>query len=257
MKPLLSIIIIAGNEQEVIADCLKSILDLPAEIILVASNSTDGTKTISKNLVPSIKIIGTNDSYGRNFSKWRNLGFKAASTPWIFYIDADERSTTRLNAEILSVINKNNESKFYVIPRANYFLGQRVKYGGTYPDYVKRLYHKSTFKGYQGVLHEEPIVKSKLSYLKNDLLHYTHRNLYSMINKTIIWTDMEAKALFDSHHPPIVWWRIIRMMMTKFYERLIKQQMWRDGTVGWISAIFESFDTFIIYSRLWELQQHA
>jgi len=36
---------------------------------------------------------------------------------------------------------------------------------------------------------------------------------------------------------------------------LIKQQMWRDGTVGWISVIFEMFDTFVIYAKLWERQE--
>jgi len=45
------------------------------------------------------------------------------------------------------------------------------------------------------------------------------------------------------------------MIFTKFWERLVKQQMWRDGTVGWISAIFESYDTFIIYAKLWEKQK--
>jgi hypothetical protein len=44
-------------------------------------------------------------------------------------------------------------------------------------------------------------------------------------------------------------------MFTKFWERAIKESMWKDGIVGWISIIFEMFDTFIIYAKLWELQQ--
>jgi hypothetical protein len=76
-----------------------------------------------------------------------------------------------------------------------------------------------------------------------------------MVNKTLAWTDTEAKALFKADHPPVVWWRFIRMMFTKAWERLIKQQMWRDGQVGWVSVIFEVFNTFLIYARLWELQQ--
>ncbi len=75
-----------------------------------------------------------------------------------------------------------------------------------------------------------------------------------MLEKTLVWTDMEAQALFDAQHPPVFWWRFPRMMLTKTWQRLIKEQMWRDGTVGWISVIFESFDTFIIYAKLWEKQ---
>jgi hypothetical protein len=66
---------------------------------------------------------------------------------------------------------------------------------------------------------------------------------------------MEAQALFQNNHPPVVWWRFIRMMLTKIWQRLIVQRMWQDGVVGWISVIFETFDTFLIYARLWELQQ--
>lgn len=252
----LSIIILAGNEEDVIGDCLKS-CNFASEIILVAANSTDSTISISKKLIPKIKIIKTFDEYNKNFSKWRNLGYKAASKKWILYIDADERITPALQKEILYYILHTTNYTHAAIPRANYFLGKRVRYGGTYPDYVKRLFLKAEFKGYKGILHEQPIIKGKLEYLKNDLLHFTHRSLYSMIQKTIAWTDMEAQELYKSNHPKIVWWRIFRMFITKLYTRLIKEKMYKDGTVGWISSIFEAFDTFIIYARLWEIQNQS
>jgi glycosyltransferase involved in cell wall biosynthesis len=251
----LSIVIIAGNEETMISDCLKS-CNWAGEIVLVAANSTDNTVKIASAEIPDIKIIKTTDEYNKNFSKWRNLGYKNSTLDWILYVDADERITPELRNEVLNIISKKNILKsYYVIPRANYYLGKRVRFGGSYPDYVKRLYKKQNFKGYQGILHEEPIIEGEMGYLKSDLLHYTHRDLKSMVDKTLVWTDMEAQALFKDNHPPVVWWRIIRMMLTKIWERLIKQQMWRDGTVGWISVIFETFDTFIIYSRLWEIQQ--
>ncbi|MFA6007169.1 MAG: glycosyltransferase family 2 protein [Candidatus Shapirobacteria bacterium] len=251
----LSIIVLAGNEAELIKDCLKS-ASFAEEIILVLANSTDKTKKVAQSLKLPLKIIETTDEYNRNFSKWRNLGYQAASGDWLFYLDADERITPDLQKEILSTINTPKLFNYFVIPRANYYLGKRVHFGGSYPDYVKRLYHRVDFSGYQGYLHEEPIIVGTLGYLKNDLLHYTHRNLSSMLQKTLVWTDMEAEALFDNHHPPVVWWRFPRMMLTKFWQRLIKQQMWRDGVVGWISVIFECFDTFIIYARLWEKQTY-
>lgn len=248
----LSIIILAGNEEAIISDCLKSCKFAP-EIILVAANSTDNTQKIAQSANRRIKIVETNDEYNKHFSKWRNLGYKAATKKWILYIDADERITPQLKDEIISKLSQKDYTQF-ALPRANFFLGKRVKHGGTYPDYVKRLFLKSSFSGYKGILHEEPIIKGEISYLKNDLLHFTHRNLYSMLQKTIAWTDMEARELYKSGHPKVVWWRIVRMFFTKLYTRLIKEKMYLDGTVGWISSIFEAFDTFIIYARLWELQ---
>lgn len=254
-KTSISIVVLAGNEQSMIVDCLKS-CSWAEEIILVAANSSDNTVNLAKKTIPTIKIIKTEDEYNKNFSKWRNLGLKNSTKGWVFYVDADERVPQNLQNKIKKIVNsKSLKFSHYAIPRANHFLGQRVRYGGSYPDYVKRLYQKNFFGGYKGVLHEEPIISGPLGYIKSDLLHYTHRDLTSMINKTLVWTDTEAQALFKTNHPPIVWWRFIRMMLTKLYERLIKQQMWRDGQVGWVSAIFESYNTFLIYARLWELQQ--
>ena len=251
----LSIIILAGNEEKVIVDCLKS-CNWADEVILVAANSSDNTVNLAQKIISSIKIVKVKDEYNKNFSKWRNLGYQNATKDWILYIDADERITPELKQEIIKKINiKNNPIAYYDIPRANHYLGKRVHFGGSYPDYVKRLYKKDKFKGYKGILHEEPIVTGPQDHLKSDLLHYTHRDLTSMVNKTLVWTDMEAQALFQNNHPPVVWWRFIRMMLTKVWERLIIQKMWRDGTVGWISVLFETFDTFLIYARLWEIQQ--
>jgi glycosyltransferase involved in cell wall biosynthesis len=251
----LSIIILAGNEEKMIVDCLKS-CNWAEEIILVAANSTDDTVSLAKKTISNIKIVKTQDEYNKNFSKWRNLGYQNATKDWIFYVDADERVTLKLKQEITQKINiKKNPISHYAIPRANHYLGKRVRYGGSYPDYVKRLYKRDKFQGYKGILHEEPIISGPIEHLKSDLLHYTHRDLTSMVNKTLVWTDMEAKALFQNNHPPVVWWRFTRMMLTKIWERLIIQKMWRDGTVGWISVLFETFDTFLIYARLWEIQQ--
>jgi len=251
----ISIIILAGNEEKMIFDCLKS-CNWAQEIILVAANSTDNTVNLARKAIPNIKIVKTNDEYNKNFSKWRNLGFKNSTKDWILYIDADERISDNLKNEIIKIVkNSKNKYSHYAIPRANFYLGKRVRHGGSYPDYVKRLFGRTFFKGYQGILHEEPIVSGDLGYLNSDLIHYTHRDLFSMVQKTLVWTDMEAQALFKDDHPPVVWWRIIRMMFTKIWERLIKQKMWKDGTVGWISVIFETFDTFLIYARLWEIQQ--
>lgn len=250
----ISIIILAGNEEKMIVDCLKT-CNWVDEIVLVAANSSDNTVPLVKKHFPDVKIVKTEDEYNKNFSKWRNLGYKTATKDWLLYIDADERITPKLKKEIIKTINSKSNYSHYAIPRANHFLGQRVRYGGTYPDYVKRLFYRDFFTGYKGVLHEQPIISGELGYLNSDLLHYTHRDLTSMVNKTLAWTDTEAKALFKSDHPPVVWWRFIRMMLTKAWERLIKQQMWRDGQVGWVSVIFEVFNTFLIYARLWELQQ--
>lgn len=252
----LTIIVIAGNEEKMIGDCLKS-ASFAKEIIL-STNSTDKTVEIAKKIIPHVAVYRDPiSSRPFNFSQARNRAFKKAHSGWVMYLDADERIPVSLRREIIKT-TKGTPGLFtnFDIPRANYFLGKRVKYGGTYPDYVKRLFWKNNFSGYTGAVHEQPSVSGPGSALQNDLLHLTHRDLTSMLEKTIKWTEIEAKMLFDSNHPLVVWWRFPRMMFTKFWQRFIKEQMWKDGMVGLVSVIFEVFDTFIIYARLWEIQQN-
>jgi len=247
----LSLIIISGNEESVIADCLRS-CDFADETILV-SNATDNTNKIAKETIPSIKIYCKTPF---NYSDSKNFGVTKAHGKWLLFVDTDERITPELKSAIQKFVTDPKISyTSYDFPRANYYLNHRVRYGGTYPDYVKRLIYRSNFQGFIGDLHEQPKVTGPSQKLTDDLLHFTHRSLTTMLEKSLKWTPLEAQMLYDSHHPPVVWWRFPRMMFTKLWERLVKQQMWRDGTVGWISAIFESFDTFMIYARLWELQQ--
>jgi glycosyltransferase involved in cell wall biosynthesis len=250
----LSVIIVAGDEKDTIVDCLKS-ADFADEIILVTtSGCNETTVKLAQKTFTGIVIHHLPDKKV-DFSVWHNAGSNLATSTWLLHLDCDERITPQLKNEIILKINSQDSITNYDIPRANYFLGKRVRYGGTYPDYVKRLFRKDSFHGYQGAVHEQPQIDGQSGILKSDLLHFTHRSLTTMLVKSISWTDIEAKMLLADNHPPVVWWRILRMMFTKIWERLIRQQMWRDGTVGWISAIFESFDTFMIYARLWELQQ--
>lgn len=256
-KPkLLSVVIVTGNEADTIADCLKS-CRFADEIILVATPAcTPETIKVAKETNPHL-IIHRYLPTAIDFSAWHNFGAGFATSKWQFHLDCDERISPQLQKEIVRIINNPSLSVTnYDIPRANYFLGHRVRYGGTYPDYVKRFFLKKAFHGYSGAVHEQPKIDGDSAVINFDLLHYTHRSLATMLAKSISWTDTEARLLLADNHPPVVWWRFLRMMFTKLWERLVRQQMWRDGTVGWISAIFEAFDTYMIYARLWELQQH-
>lgn len=250
-KNKLSIIILAGNEQEIIKQALDSAV-WADQIVLVAANSTDHTVKIAQKYTQDIIIHS--DNYGRHYDTWRNLGLKKATSDWVFYLDADEKISPALKKELLTTITSPHPHFYYALPRLNHYLGQKVTHGGTYPDHVKRLYRRDKLKKWLGKVHEKPVISGSLGFLKNDLLHYTHRDLTSMLQKTIIWTQTEAQALYDARHPPVVWWRILRMMATKFWERIIKQSSWKDGAVGIVNSIFEVFNTFIIYARLWEMQ---
>jgi glycosyltransferase involved in cell wall biosynthesis len=253
MKKLnLSVVIITRNEGKMIKNCLSSAENFAEEIILVDNGSTDNTVTVARKY--GAKIIHYTD-HKKDFSYLRNTGLKAAKNDWIFYLDADERITPGLKKEILSVTDSPEWASAFAVPRRNFWLGKRVRYGGAWPDYVIRLFRKDKLKRWEGRLHEQPVFEGKLVHLAEPMIHITHRDLSSMLEKTKEWSKVEAELLFEAHHPPVTWWRFSRIMATEFWKRAIKLQGWRDGAVGWIEIIFQMFSRFVTYARLWEMQQ--
>ncbi len=251
-KKKISIVIITRNEEEMIEDCLKS-SSWADEIILLDTGSTDKTIKIAENYGAKIVLAEKKE---RDFAAWHNQGKKEASGEWLFKLDADERITPELKKEIQKVI-KEKGFNAYAVPRQNILLGKVMRFGGWYPDYQIRLFKKDKLIRWQGKLHERPLFEGELGYLKNPMVHITHRDLSSMVKKTSEWSKIEADLLFKAKHPPVTWWRLLRMMLTEFWQRGIKQQGWRDGTVGWIEIIFQMFSRFITYARLWEKQNQA
>lgn len=241
----ISAIIISKNAEEMIADCLQSV-SFCDEIIVVDGGSVDKTNEIAKKF--GVKIVkGTSSS----FAEQRNIGLRAAKGEWVFYVDADERVSKELKSRI--TIHELRDQKFtaYKIKRKNFYFGNHE---WPYVESLERLFRRDKLKGWQGELHESPVIDGEVGELDGFLLHYTHRDLTSMLEKTILWSEVEAILRFDAHHPKMTWWRFPRVMLTAFYDSYVRQQGWKAGTAGLVESIYQAFSMFITYARLWEMQ---
>lgn len=242
----LSAIILTKNEEERITECLESI-KWAGEIILVDSGSTDKTLEIVKKYTDKIFTDKSDD-----FSVKRNLGLEKAAGEWILYIDADERLTSELCEEIKSeIIDNKSEVNAYRIPRKNFYFGNHE---WPYIEKSERLFKREKLNGWKGKIHESSIIDGSAGELQNYLLHYTHRDLSSMVEKTIEWSKIEAELRFQAGHPPVSWWRFPRVMLTEFYRSYVKQGGWKVGAVGVIESMYQAFSIFVTYARLWEMQ---
>lgn len=242
----LSAIIITKNEEENIIDCIKT-LTFADEVVVVDNNSIDSTVKKAKTAGALTYVVS-----GLDFSYLRNVGKEKASSEWILYIDADERVTHELGKEIAHAINSKYKYIGYSLIRQNYFLGK------LWPKKEKmlRLIKKSNLIGWQGSLHETPLVSGEIRELKGALLHYTHRDISSMVIKTNEWSDIEAQLRFQNDHPSMRWWRFLRVMITAFWRSYVSDEGWKVGTVGLIESIYQSFSMFITYAKLWEKQNN-
>lgn len=248
MKSNISAVILAKNEEERIEKCLSS-LSWVDERIVIDNGSSDKTIEVAKK--HHVKVI---KDTSEDFSKLRNNGKDVASQEWLLYVDADEQVPDELRQKIVSIIAAFDKEKGpfgYFIKRKNFYLGH------PWPsmDKMHRFFWKKALVRWEGKLHETAIVDGPVDTIYEPLLHDTHRTLEEMVEKTNAWSNTEAKLRLDVMHPPVVWWRFLRVMTTAFWNSFITQGGWRAGTVGWIESTYQAFSAFITYGKLWELQQ--
>lgn len=196
-----------------------------------------------------IKIDGIKGT----FSKWRNDGAKKAKGDWLLYIDTDEEVTSELKNVIKKVISS-DEFPAYAIPRRNFIFGKEMKHCGLWPDYVVRLIKRDKLEGWQGDLHEQPKILGEICHLKEPLVHTKHNNLSDMVEKTNKWSEIEAELMFNSHHPQMNIFRFISAGFREFWQRMIIQTAFLDGTEGVVYGLYQVYSRLISYSKLWEKQ---
>lgn len=250
MKSNISAIILSKNEQDRIEKCLESLL-WTDERIVIDNGSTDKTVELAKKHGAKI-IVDTSP----DFSKLRNFGKEHARSDWVIYVDADEQVTPQLRSKLEKVVTSflpETTPHGYFIKRQNLYLGRPWPY----QDKMQRFFWKKSLIKWEGALHETAIVDGPVGVIDEPLLHDTHRTLEEMVQKTNQWSLIEAQLRLQAHHPPVEWWRLLRVTATGFLDSFIRQRGWEAGIVGWIESLYQGFSMFITYAKLWELQHRS
>lgn len=239
-------VIIAKDSASSISKCLDSV-SFCNQIVVIDNDSTDDTAKIAKEKKAEVFNFS-----GDDFSELRNYGLKKVNGDFILYIDSDEVIDDVLKTEILKILDEANPKSSYYLIRKNFYFGNFPWPGD---EKIERLFLKANLKGWHGRLHESPTVEGKKGVLKGYLLHFTHKDLTSMLNKTIEWSKTEAELRYKTNHPQMSWWRFPRVMTSAFLDSYIKKGGYKAGTIGIIESIFQSYSAFITYARLWEIQK--
>jgi glycosyltransferase involved in cell wall biosynthesis len=224
----LAVVIIAKDAQSSIRQALES-ASWADEIIVLDDHSIDKTVEIAKQFTSN---IFTTDK--TNFAAKRSEGLEKITTEWILYLDTDEIITSELRQEVIKIIQVNQPAA-YKIRRQNFFLGTKM-----YPDTVDRLFHRSVIKGWSGEVHESPIIKGEVRQLKHSLIHHTHTDITSMLTKTNKWSEFEADLRIKANHPPVAWWRLVRITLTVVWHQFIQLGVGNSVGLEYLKAISKS-----------------
>lgn len=273
-KIKLSAAIATFNEEENIGGCLESIKNFVDEIVIVDGGSSDKTVEITKQL--GAKVIETTNPPIFHINKQK--AFDQTSGDWILYLDADEKVTKKLGEEIIKVINMNEselenyqknlknlklfnrhikileardgkigtnsgEYAAFFFPRLNFFLGKFLRYGGVYPDGVIRLFKKGKAYLPSKSVHEQMVVKGKVGWLENDLIHYDSKTFKRYLQRNSRYIDLIAADL-KKENLKIDFENFLNYMLLKpvgwFLMTTIRNKGILDGYQGLVFSFFSA-----------------
>jgi glycosyltransferase involved in cell wall biosynthesis len=240
----ISAIVIAGNEEDNIADCLESIR-WADEIIVVNSESKDRTVEIARQYTDKVFV-----RRWEGYASQKKFSLQQANNEWVLSIDADERVSPELRDEILN-LDFSKADGFY-IPRRNYFLGKVMRSCGWSPDYQLRLFRKSKTTLSDRMVHERFIVEGKKGNLKNELLHFTHTSLKSTFDKINEYSSLEAVEKSTKIKMNGV--RIFFKPIWEFFHHYIIRYGFTDGVHGLMVSIIHAITKVEVYMKIWEIQ---
>jgi (heptosyl)LPS beta-1,4-glucosyltransferase len=250
-KPVISAVLIVKNEAGSLGACLDT-LKWVNEIIVVDSGSTDNTLEIARTYTDKVYI----ETDWQGFGVQRQRAQQHATADWILMIDADERVTPELRQEIDRVVQENDQSKVYALPRLSWVFGRFIRHSGWYPDYVLRLYPRRRARYGEERVHEKLHFEEgmKVEMLRGDLIHYTYRDLEHYLTKSAHYAaewarQREAQGKRSSLSQGL--WHGLAC----FLKMYLLRAGFLDGKQGFLLAVLSAHSTFVKYADLWVRSQ--
>ncbi len=194
---LVSVVVLAYNEELNLPDCLKSLAGLPCEVFVVDSGSTDSTRDIAREAgAVVVEHRFENYSAQRNWAQ-QNL---ALSCDWVMHLDADERLTPELVAEIAARLQNSQPGiDGYMFRKRTVFMGRWIRHGGHYPSYHLRLFRKNRGHCEHRLYDQHFVVDGRTATLNNDYIDVLTADLKQWTARHMRWAELEAQEAMTAH----------------------------------------------------------
>lgn len=240
-----SAIIITRNEEANIRECL-ALLTWVDQIVVVDCGSSDRTVEICREFTDLVRV---HDWPG--FGPQKNRALDYATGDWVLSIDADERVRPELRQEIIAALPA-GEAVAYELPRLSWYCGRFIRHSGWRPDYVLRLFKRGAGRFSDDLIHERVLVKGPVGRLRNDLLHYSFRNLEQVLNVVNRYSSLGAEQKFRAGQKSGLG-RAIGHGLWGFFSTYLLKAGFLDGRQGLMLAISNAEGAYYKYLKLLEL----
>ena len=247
-RPPLSVCVVTRDEERNVADCLRS-ADFAQEWVVVDSHSTDRTRDVAAEL--GARVL-ERDWPGHVEQK--NFALGQATHDWVLCLDADERVSPELRAEILDALGREDLPAGFELPRRTYYLGRWIRHSGWYPDRKLRLFRRSAGRWGGVNPHDHVHLEGRVERLAGDLLHYSYRSLSDHLRTIDAFTTVAAREKHARGERAGAASLVLRPL-GKFLRTYFLRAGFLDGWPGLVVSTTGSFYVFLKYAKLWELQR--
>ncbi len=256
MATRLTVIIPCKDELPNIEACIASVASLADELIIADSGSTDGTLELVKAR-GNCRVLEREYVNSANFKNW---AIPQAKHDWILLVDADERVTPELAAEIQCLKESGDLEQTphdaFSIARRVFLLNHLVRFSGWQHDRVRRLFRKSCGYETRRVHAELDVAWNKTGYLKSPFEHHTFRSLKHFSAKLERYAYWRAEDLF-AQGKRSGWVNLTLRPLFRFLKHYVFQLGILDGPTGLIISSSLAFSEYQKYAALWELERQA
>lgn len=244
----LSTVIMTFNEEAKIERCIRSVMDVSDEIVLLDSFSTDNTVEIAQSLGARIvqhKFLG--------YIRQRELSISEATHDFVLALDADEFLSDKLSKEIQN-LKENAKADAYYLNRSNAINNYFLKHGSWFPHRIIRLFFKDKVICEGNPPHDKisAISGASTAKLNGLLMHHCNEDIHDRVVTLNNHSTIAAKHRFQLGHKTN-YFRILVKPTWKFIVEYIFRLGFMDGFYGYLMAKTTAQYIYLRESKLMEM----
>lgn len=240
-----TVVIPTLDEAAQIAECVRNV-QWAKEVIVADAGS--GDETVARARAAGAHVL---ERTGPTIAAQRNAAIAASRHPWVFALDADERFSEELAAEVAQVVGA-PAHEAYQVRRRNLHLGKELTRGHWGRDWVVRLFSRER-RYVERRVHEHLEAVADIGTLQGTLLHLPYRDLAHQLEKMNRYAEWGARDLYDKGRRASIW-DVSGRPLGRFLRAYLLQGAILDGRYGLVASGLGAYTAFLKYAHLWALE---